>query len=234
MQSRKFDISSLNSWLLAIILHTVAFLMAVFLQLFHHNNTVQIVEVGLIPIENQQQTLKEKFKSNPAKEQSSAKEKTRKKILPDNTKEDKPVKDAKPGSAGGSTQGFEKGDGDANIKTGGTGTGYGIGSGGQGGAEDNVYRVAVDEMPEPYGGVSGILSKVKISEETKQVSGSVYVLCFIDESGAVRRARITKGLNPDYDAAALLAIKRSRFKPGKEHGRPVKVQMVINLGFEKN
>ncbi len=231
MQNRRFDFIIKNTWLPAILLHTVLFFIAVIFQSFHKENIVRIVEVGLIPIENQQQTLNEKFKSNPSKEPVQGKPIVKQKTTSDNSKESKPEKEGKSGSSGGSTQGFEKGDGDANIKTGGTGTGYGIGSGGQGIVEDNVYRVAVDEMPEPYGGVGGILSKVKLPEQAKPVSGSIYVLCFIDENGAVRRAQITKGLNSDYDAAAINAVKRSRFKPGKERGMPVKVQMVINLGF---
>jgi TonB family protein len=94
--------------------------------------------------------------------------------------------------------------------------------------ESTVYFVAVEEMPEPIGGIESILSKINISST---IHGTVYVLAFVDENGVVRRVLLAKGIGGGCDEAALNAVKRTRFKPGKKNGEAVKVQMHIAVPF---
>ncbi len=100
--------------------------------------------------------------------------------------------------------------------------------------ESNVYLVAVDEMPEPYGGIQSILSKVVYPPEAKAsgITGTVYVLAFIDEAGNVRKTLLAKGIGGGCDEAAINAVKKTRFKPGKHKGENVKVQMHIAVPFK--
>lgn len=136
-------------------------------------------------------------------------------------------------TGGGSTTGFKNGDaGEAIGSKGSGGEGYGTGSGsGVAYQSQDVYRVAVEEMPEPYGGVEAIRSKVKsqISGSGVSSASSVYVLAFIDESGIVRKVQIAKGVGRGIDELIASAVQRTRFRPGKDKGRVVKVQMHISI-----
>lgn len=136
-------------------------------------------------------------------------------------------------TGGGSTTGFKNGDaGEAIASKGSGGEGYGTGSGsGVAYQNQDVYRVAVEEMPEPYGGVEAIRSKVKSQIASSGISSgvSVYVLAFIDESGIVRKVQVTKGVGRGVDEVIASAVQRTRFRPGKDKGRVVKVQMHIGI-----
>lgn len=129
-------------------------------------------------------------------------------------------------------------------ETKGTGTGTGTGSGiGKSGIslgvplfskpKEEIYLVAVDEMPEPLGGFDEINSKVVVPEQAKQkqITGTVFVLAFIDQYGVVRKTMLTKGIGYGCDGAAMSAVSRTRFRPGKQNGVPEKVQMQIPVSI---
>lgn len=97
-----------------------------------------------------------------------------------------------------------------------------------------TYFVAVEEMPEPIGGIKAIQEKITYPEIAKRagVEGKVYVLAFVDESGNVTKAQILKGIGAGCDEAALNAVEKTKFKPGKQRGVPVKVQVSIPIIFK--
>jgi len=100
--------------------------------------------------------------------------------------------------------------------------------------EEPTYFVAVEEMPEPIGGIKGIQEKIVYPEIAKRagVEGKVYVLAFVDESGTVTKAQVLKGIGAGCDEAALSAVQKTKFKPGKQRGKPVKVQVSIPIIFK--
>ncbi|SRR5690606_1377610 len=100
--------------------------------------------------------------------------------------------------------------------------------------EEPQYFVAVEEMPEPIGGIQAIQSKIVYPEIAKRagVEGKVYVLAFVNEQGDVTKVEIIRGLGAGLDEAALNAVKQTKFKPGKQRGKPVKVQVSIPIVFK--
>lgn len=100
--------------------------------------------------------------------------------------------------------------------------------------EAPTYFVAVEEMPEPVGGIAAIQQKIVYPEIAKRagVEGKVYVLAFVNEGGSVTDAKIIKGIGAGCDEAALDAVKKTKFKPGKQRGVPVKVQVSIPIVFK--
>lgn len=100
--------------------------------------------------------------------------------------------------------------------------------------EEPVYFVAVEEMPEPIGGIGEIQKKIVYPEIAKRagVEGKVYVLAFVNESGIVTDAKIIKGIGAGCDEAALDAVKKTKFKPGKQRGKAVRVQVSIPVVFK--
>lgn len=169
------------------------------------------------------------FQANPEKQKlPQVAEKT--KEVKNGTRPDK-VARPETGKQGGSVAGFN-GEGGEALGT--KGTGEGAGSSGQGGTGQqgsDVYRVGVEEMPEPYGGKGAILSKIPPNTPDYDIAKgkSIYVLAFIDESGIVRKVQISKGTGSAVDGAVASAVKRTRFKPGKDKGKLVKVQLMLNL-----
>lgn len=99
--------------------------------------------------------------------------------------------------------------------------------------ESDVYFVAVEEMPEPIGGIDEIQKNIVYPEIAKRagVEGKVYVLVFVNESGTVTDAKIIKGIGAGCDEAALDAVKKTKFKPGRQRGKTVKVQVSIPVVF---
>lgn len=100
--------------------------------------------------------------------------------------------------------------------------------------ETPQYFIAVEEMPEPVGGIAAIQSKIVYPDLAKRagVEGKVYVMAFVDEKGTVTNAKLIKGIGAGCDEAAVQAVKSTRFKPGKQRGTPVKVQVSIPIVFK--
>ncbi|RMD49233.1 MAG: energy transducer TonB, partial [Ignavibacteria bacterium] len=64
------------------------------------------------------------------------------------------------------------------------------------------------------------------------IQGKVYVLAFIDESGSVNDVKVLKGIGGGCDEAAADAIKASKFTPGTNKGKPVKVKLSLVINFK--
>ncbi len=97
-----------------------------------------------------------------------------------------------------------------------------------------TFFVVVEEMPEPIGGIEGIQKRIKYPEIAKRagVTGRVYVKAYVDENGTVAKVELIKGIGAGCDEAAMKAVKETKFKPGKQRGKPVKVQVIIPVYFK--
>lgn len=96
------------------------------------------------------------------------------------------------------------------------------------------YFVAADEMPSPIGGIKAIQEKIKYPETAKKegIEGRVYIKAFINENGDVVNAEIIKGTEESLDKAALEAVKSTKFEPGRQKGKAVKVQVTVPILFK--
>ncbi len=99
--------------------------------------------------------------------------------------------------------------------------------------EEPTFFVAVEEMPQPIGGLQGILEKISYPEIAKRagVEGKVFIRAFVDETGTVVNAEVVKGIGAGCDEAALEAILKTKFTPGKQRGKPIKVQVTVPVLF---
>lgn len=97
-----------------------------------------------------------------------------------------------------------------------------------------VFFVAVEEMPEPIGGIAAIQSKIVYPEIAKRagVQGRVFVKAYVDEHGNVTKVELIRGIGAGCDEAAMNAVKSVKFKPGKQRGKPVKVQVTVPVLFK--
>ncbi len=100
--------------------------------------------------------------------------------------------------------------------------------------EEAVFFVAVEDQPEPIGGIEAIQSKIVYPEIAKRagVQGRVFIKAFVDETGVVRKAEVIKGIGAGCDEAAVAAVMQTQFKPGRQRGKAVKVQVSIPIVFK--
>ncbi len=98
------------------------------------------------------------------------------------------------------------------------------------------YFVAVEEMPEPIGGIAGIQQRIEYPEIAKRagVQGRVFIKAFVDEHGNVNKVELIKGIGAGCDEAAMDAVRATKFKPGKQRGVPVKIQVSLPILFKLN
>lgn len=100
--------------------------------------------------------------------------------------------------------------------------------------EEPVFFVAVEQTPEPIGGIEGIQKRIVYPEIAKRagVQGRVFVKAFVDENGNVVKVELIKGIGAGCDEAAMEAVKSTKFVPGKQRGKAVKVQVAIPILFK--
>ena len=112
----------------------------------------------------------------------------------------------------------------------GSGNGNGMGPGSGGNTGGGVRQVG--------GGVSApsLVYKVEaeFSEEARKakMSGVVTVGFIVDEKGNVIRAHVIRGLGMGLDEKAIEAVRQYRFKPAMENGKPVKVEVNVEVNFQ--
>jgi protein TonB len=64
-----------------------------------------------------------------------------------------------------------------------------------------------------------------------KVHGVVLVACEVGTDGTVSNARILNSLRKDLDASALEAVRKWRFEPAMKDGKPVAVQVNVEVTF---
>lgn len=65
----------------------------------------------------------------------------------------------------------------------------------------------------------------------RRVQGTVWLDVVVLESGKVGDVTVTKALDEELDQEAVKAAKQWEFKPGTYEGKPVAVQVVLELTF---
>ena len=100
--------------------------------------------------------------------------------------------------------------------------------------DDKDYLVDADEMPSPIGGFNAIQENIVYPAQAKRLKthGRVFITAFINENGKVDNAELFSGIGNGCDEAALNAVMKTKFNPGKKNGKPVKVQAPIPIVFK--
>ncbi len=123
--------------------------------------------------------------------------------------------------------GLSMGDGKGTGLGRGDGPGIGVGSGGNAGG--GVKQVG--------GGVSAPIPlywfEPEFSEEARKAkfSGNVMVNLWVDDKGIPSHVHVLRAVGMGLDERAVAAVRQYRFKPAMENGRPVTVEMNIEVTF---
>jgi protein TonB len=99
--------------------------------------------------------------------------------------------------------------------------------------EDDAPFIWVEEMPKPIGGIRAIQEKVYYTEIAIRtgIEGTVFIEAVIDKEGNVIDAKIVRDIGGGLDESALKAVLATKFSPGKQRGKPVKVKVTIPIKF---
>jgi len=123
--------------------------------------------------------------------------------------------------------GVSMGDGSGTGVGPGNGAGVGPGTGGNFGnglrhVGGGVSRPEVIYYVEP-----------EFTDEARKAkaSGNVLVYIWVDEQGRPSHIKVARGMGFGLDQRALDAVAQYRFKPAMENGRPVKVEMYVDVNF---
>ena len=94
--------------------------------------------------------------------------------------------------------------------------------------------VVVEDPPELIGGIQALHKKISYPPIAKKagVEGRVTVQFVVDENGDVRDAVVLRGIGAGCDEEALRAVMASKFKPGRQRGKAVKVKMSLPVTFK--
>ncbi|MBL0129428.1 MAG: TonB family protein [Flavobacteriales bacterium] len=104
-------------------------------------------------------------------------------------------------------------------------------------AEPQIFTI-VEEMPAFPGGEAELfkyLSKaVKYPQmaQDAMISGVVYMTFVVDENGKVRDPKVLRGIGGGCDQEAIRVVKAMpEWEPGKQRGKPVRVQYNLPIRF---
>jgi protein TonB len=105
----------------------------------------------------------------------------------------------------------------------GSGNGSGIGPGSGGNTGGGVSRPVVLYQVEP-----------EFSEEARKAkfSGNVEVYIWVDTDGKPSHIRVVRGVGMGLDEKAVEAVRQYRFKPAMKDGKPVQVDLYIDVNFQ--
>jgi protein TonB len=86
----------------------------------------------------------------------------------------------------------------------------------------------MDERPVP---VKSIAPEYPADMKREGQSGLVYIKVVIDENGDVIQQSVEKSTRAEFEAPALAAVTRWKFKPAKKNGAAVRVGITIPIKF---
>ena len=97
-------------------------------------------------------------------------------------------------------------------------------------AQAEVYKVGQEGVTAPVV-VRDVRPQYTEDAKARRVQGSVEVAAVVLSDGTVGDVRVTKSLDTELDQQAVKAAKQWTFKPGTKDGKPVDVEVTIELTF---
>jgi protein TonB len=103
---------------------------------------------------------------------------------------------------------------------------------------DEIFDI-VEDQPTPPGGMSAFYKyvgkSIKYPNQARRmgIEGRVFVQFVVDKKGNLTDVKAIKGIGAGCDLEAVRIIKgATKWKPGKQRGRPVKVRMILPITFK--
>jgi protein TonB len=106
--------------------------------------------------------------------------------------------------------------------------------------EEQQIFVVVEDMPTfKGGGVAAFRNYVQRNIEYPTIAaengieGTVFVKFVVDTDGGISNVQVMRGVDPSLDEEAMRVIRNApEWEPGKQRGKPVRVQFTIPIVFK--
>lgn len=98
--------------------------------------------------------------------------------------------------------------------------------------KERIFKV-VEKQPQLVGGLDSLRSLIEYPSMAKKadIEGRVYVQFIVTKKGEVKNPKIVRGPGAGLNNEALRVIKKAKFQPGIQQGRPVNVRMTMPIIF---
>ena len=99
--------------------------------------------------------------------------------------------------------------------------------------EEEIF-VVVEQVPEIIGGIARLQTLVKYPEIARkaQMEGTVVVRVVVNKDGTPSDPEVLRSAGVALDKAALEAVMKLQFKPGRQRSRTVRTLMAIPVKFQ--
>jgi len=96
-------------------------------------------------------------------------------------------------------------------------------------SEEQVYELGDGVTPPRL--IRHVDPDYSSSSHSIRLEGSVIIGAVISSTGTPKKLHVVKSLDKDVDQAAVEAVKQWLFSPGKKNGKPVAVNLEIEIRF---
>ncbi len=102
---------------------------------------------------------------------------------------------------------------------------------------DTTFFIVVEKKPEPANGYKSFYQQLsrnlKYPNQAKRmgVEGKVFVEFIVNKNGESTDLKIIKGIGAGCDEEAMRVLALTKWEPGKQRGKPVRVKMVMPISF---
>ena len=89
-------------------------------------------------------------------------------------------------------------------------------------------------MPEIPGGIGAYYILIEYPEEaiSRGLEGSLSLIFTVNQDGTTSEIQVERSLHALLDSAAVQALRRTRFIPGRHHGETARVRMRLPVRFQ--
>jgi TonB family protein len=90
-----------------------------------------------------------------------------------------------------------------------------------------------EEGPAIIGGLGSLYLNIEYPKIARDagIEGLAVLMFVVEENGSTSDITVLKSLHPACDSAAVVAVRRTLFKPGRQNGKVVRVKMRLPIRF---
>jgi periplasmic protein TonB len=102
----------------------------------------------------------------------------------------------------------------------------------------DCFFIVVEKNAEPIGGYESFYKflsnnlKYPLAAQRNEIEGKVFVEFIVNRDGIPSDMKVLKGIGFGLDEEAKRVIGLSKWNPGKQRGKPVRVKMVMTIVFK--
>ena len=103
-------------------------------------------------------------------------------------------------------------------------------------SDEYVEFFPVEDQPEIIGGIGSVLKVLEYPAFARRagIQGTVIIFAYLDKKGKIDQLEIAKDPGGGLGEAAAKAVRKVKFRPGKQRGKSVKCKVAIPVKFKLN